>query len=169
MRRRAVSAPALLVLGFAMLLAALLLFSAAAKVWELALAVKRSSVRGQQEHPQYLWAFVYDKSLCAKLRGLNVDQTPKLLIWNSGQKPLVVDSIFLVKGGSSRDIGVGNGIELDGGEYRSWNIQDVCSPGQCSDVQVHVHTTDGIYVIGGYAIPDPSVFTEGRGSACREP
>ena len=160
-----VSALVLLIGG---LITATMMTAVVYRVWAVANEVRRSSLESQQELPQTVGVAVYNMSLCSLLNNTIEPKPWNLVVYNAGNKRMLVDHIA---------------IELDGrkvreweqeymllpGQYRHYELSGVCEGGECARVKVHVHTADGVYRTGGYSIPDPYLLTERKDGRCHEP
>lgn len=155
---------ALIVMGFGILLIALMLTAAAHRVWEASLRVKEAA----RESGASLAVFVYDEDLCELLKGNVVHGQWRVAVINSGTEDLTLDYVAYELSGAKVGDSQPNKV-LHGGEAWVARIpSSVCDSTICAQLRVHAHTSEGVYVVGGRAVPNPYPLTEVRGNSCQE-
>ncbi|MEM2233559.1 MAG: hypothetical protein QXP81_08490 [Nitrososphaerota archaeon] len=155
---------ALIVMGFGILLIALMLTAAAHRVWEASLRVKEAA----REPSAGLAIFLYNEKLCDLLNGRRTTQNWRVVVMNVGGKIVTLDHVAFERSGAKVGWREPN-KELLPGEYWSMQVEgSVCSGSDCSALVVHAHA-GGIYVSGGRSTPNPYVLTRVIGNACQEP
>ena len=135
----------------------------------LAASARQEAQVGQAPRvPEMVSAYIYNVSLCHLLRGKLTPKPWKLLVVNTGNTPVEVDSI-VASIGTSIIFQDGSRRALLPGQYfvASLLIQAGANP---ELLLAQIHTVRGGLFLGGYGVPPPesAVTVDGQGR-CLEP
>ncbi len=168
MSRKATIVITFLVLMMGGLITATMMAAVAYTAWRVAYEVKRSSYESQQELSQTIGIALYNISLCALLNNTIQPRNWTLVVYNAGNKRMVIDHVAVeLDGEKVREWG--NEYLLLPGHYKRYELSGTCINQECAMLKVHVHTDDGVYSVGVYSTPDPYQLIMMKGGKCHEP
>jgi hypothetical protein len=119
--------------------------------------------------PEFLSSYVYNFSLCNLLAGRLTSLPWTLLVVNTGNIPVEVDSVVVSIGSNIVFQRTGE-WQLYPGHYLVADLSSISGNPALKNAVVQVHTSRGGVFIGGYGVPSPeSVVVIDSDGRCIEP
>jgi hypothetical protein len=119
--------------------------------------------------PEFLSSYVYNFSLCNLLAGRLAPLPWTLLVVNTGNIPVEVDSVVVSIGSNIVFQRTGK-WQLYPGHYLVADISSIPGNPALKNAVVQVHTSRGGFFVGGYGVPSPeSVVVISSDGRCIEP